>query len=112
MTLRHGPGAREREAERRAGLDAEYVTRFAQRIRELFPGCPSDRAERIAVHACQKYSGRVGRAAPPSVSTKKPFNSRSPRTSATRKPVTTSSCRAASSVGKREIVSGRMSTAY
>src|SRR5881409_2485110 len=42
---------REREAERRAGLDAEYVTRFAQRIRELFPGCPSDRAEGIAVHA-------------------------------------------------------------
>ena len=54
---------REREAELRAGLDAEYVTRFAQRIRELFPGCPSDRADGIAVHACQKYSGRVGRAA-------------------------------------------------
>ena len=54
---------REREAERRAELDAEFVTRFAQRIRELFPGCPSDRAEGIATHACQKYSGRVGRSA-------------------------------------------------
>src|SRR2546425_1692883 len=54
---------RAREAERRAELDAEFVTRFAQRIRELFPGCPSDRAEGIANHACQKYSGRVGRSA-------------------------------------------------
>jgi hypothetical protein len=51
---------REREAERRAELDAEFVTRFAQRIRELFPGCPSDRPEVIATHACQKHSGRVG----------------------------------------------------
>jgi hypothetical protein len=54
---------REREAERRADLDAEFVARFAQRIRELFPGCPPDRAEGIATHACHKYSGRVGRSA-------------------------------------------------
>jgi hypothetical protein len=53
----------EREAERRAGLDAEFVARFAQEARRLFPGCPPDRAEGIANHACQKYSGRVGRSA-------------------------------------------------
>lgn len=54
---------REREAERGAKIDAEFVQRFATRIRELFPRCPSDRAERIARHACEKYSGRVGRSA-------------------------------------------------
>lgn len=54
---------REREAERRAGIDAEFVGRFADRIRELFPRCPPDRAARIATHACQKYSGRLGRSA-------------------------------------------------
>ena len=54
---------REREAERRAELDQEYVTRFAARVRELFPHCPSGREQVIAEHACQKYSGRVGRSA-------------------------------------------------
>lgn len=54
---------REREAERRAELDAEFVARFAQRMRQMFPGCPSNRVEPIATHACQKYSGRVGRSA-------------------------------------------------
>ena len=54
---------REREAERRADLDAEFVARFAARIRQLYPGCPSDRPEQIASHACRKYSGRVGRSA-------------------------------------------------
>lgn len=52
---------REREAERRAGLDQEYVSRFAARVRELFPNCPTGREQDIAEHACQKYSGRVGR---------------------------------------------------
>ncbi len=55
--------SREREAERRADLDQEYVTRFAARLRELFPNCPSGREQVIAEHACQKYSGRVGRSA-------------------------------------------------
>jgi hypothetical protein len=32
-----------REAERRAELDRAYVERFAQRVRELFPGCPAGR---------------------------------------------------------------------
>lgn len=54
---------RGREAERRAELDGEYLARFACRIRELFPACPKDRADAIARHAGQKYSGRVGRSA-------------------------------------------------
>jgi hypothetical protein len=52
-----------REAERRAELDAAFVARFVERIRQLYPGCPPDRPEQIATHACQKYSGRVGRSA-------------------------------------------------
>jgi hypothetical protein len=54
---------REREAERRAELDRAYVERFAERVRQLFPGCPAGREMVIAEHACQKYSGRVGRSA-------------------------------------------------
>ena len=54
---------REREAARRAELDATFVARFAERIRRLYPGCPAGRPEAIAEHACRKYSGRVGRSA-------------------------------------------------
>jgi hypothetical protein len=54
---------RDREAERRAELDRHYVERFAERVRQLFPGCPAGRELVIAEHACQKYSGRVGRSA-------------------------------------------------
>lgn len=54
---------REREAERRAEMDQEYTSRFAERVRELFPNCPTGREQVIAEHACQKYSGRVGRSA-------------------------------------------------
>ena len=54
---------RDREAERRADLDAGFGARFAARIRQLYPGCPPDRPEHISSHACQKYSGRVGRSA-------------------------------------------------
>lgn len=53
----------ERAAERRAELDQEYVLRFAERVRGLFPNCPAGREQVIAEHACQKYSGRVGRSA-------------------------------------------------
>ena len=49
--------SREREAARRAELDEEFVRRFAERIRELFPGCLG-RERSIAKFACQKYSGR------------------------------------------------------
>ncbi len=54
---------REREAERRADLDQQYVARFAARVRELYPHCPAGREMVIAEHACLKYSGRVGRTA-------------------------------------------------
>jgi hypothetical protein len=54
---------REREAERRAELDQQYLQRFAARVRELYPACPVGREVVIAEHACQKYSGRVGRSA-------------------------------------------------
>ncbi len=53
----------ERDAVRRAELDAEYVAKFARRVRELYPGCPEGREIEIAEHACLKYSGRVGRSA-------------------------------------------------
>ncbi len=53
----------EREAARRAELDRHFVERFATRVRELFPECPTVREQEIAEHACRKYSGRVGRSA-------------------------------------------------
>ena len=52
-----------RESARRAVLDHEYVARFEERVRQLFPGCPAGREAVIAEHACLKYSGRVGRSA-------------------------------------------------
>ena len=55
--------ARERAAERRAELDERYVAEFAERLGDLFPGCPVPERQDIAAHACQKYSGRVGRSA-------------------------------------------------
>lgn len=54
---------REREAERRANLDREYVERFARRMRELFPNCPTGTEHAVAEHACLRYSGRVSRSA-------------------------------------------------
>ncbi len=53
----------EREAERRAELDEQYVKRFSERLRECFPGCPHGREKEISEHACLKYSGRIGRSA-------------------------------------------------
>ena len=54
---------REREAERRAELDETFVDRFAARIREAFPRLVTGREQKIAEHACLKYSGRIGRSA-------------------------------------------------
>jgi hypothetical protein len=54
---------RAQSAARRDELDREYVQQFARRIRERYPQCPAKREERIAEHACRKYSGRVGRSA-------------------------------------------------
>ena len=55
--------SRERAALRRDALDGEYVKRFASHVTELYPGCPLAEARAIAEHACEKYSGRVGRSA-------------------------------------------------
>lgn len=59
--------ARERQRKRgelyRAQLDQKYIEQFALRVREVYPGCPSQREFKIAEHACQKYSGRIGRSA-------------------------------------------------
>ncbi len=52
---------KEREASRRAGLDEQFVQQFARKIRELFPRIETGRDQIISEHACQKYSGRVGR---------------------------------------------------
>ena len=52
-----------RSAERRKELDEQYVARFGEGIRELFPNCPANREQAIAEFACLKYSGRVGRSA-------------------------------------------------
>jgi hypothetical protein len=54
---------REREIDRRAELDSQYVDTFAARIKKIFPLCPAGREQEIAAHACRKYSGRVGRSA-------------------------------------------------
>ncbi len=54
---------RERDAERRAAQDAELTARMAARIRELYPGCPPERATEIAAHTAARGSGRVGRSA-------------------------------------------------
>ena len=53
----------ERQAARREELDSRFVASFAARVRDIFPACPSGVEQKIADHACQKYSGRVGRSA-------------------------------------------------
>jgi hypothetical protein len=55
--------ARERAGIAREREDARYVRAFAEQIRAVYPGCPAAEAEVIAGHACQRYSGRVGRSA-------------------------------------------------
>lgn len=54
---------RERAAAHEEELDRHYVERFSAQVRMLFPGCPPGRERVIGEHACQKYSGRVGRSA-------------------------------------------------
>ena len=54
---------RAQSAIRRAELDDEYIRRFAERVREVYPQCPGGRETLIAEHACRKYSGRIGRSA-------------------------------------------------
>src|SRR5438445_5957802 len=53
---------REREQERRAGEDVEFQHKLAAEILRLFPVCPADRAQAIAVHTGSRGNGRGGRA--------------------------------------------------
>ena len=48
---------------RRDEEDNEFVDELAQAIRDQFPACPPDRAARIARHAGERSSGRIGRTA-------------------------------------------------
>ena len=54
---------RRRDAERRVRLDEDYVAAFAWQLRTRYPRCPDGEERIIASRACQKYSGRIGRAA-------------------------------------------------
>ena len=55
--------AREQAALAREQADHQYVVQFTESIRSRYPDCPPGEAEAIAKHACEKYSGRVGRSA-------------------------------------------------
>lgn len=50
-------------AQQRIKQDQTYVENFAQAIRRAYPNCPPNREFKIAEHACEKYSRRVGRTA-------------------------------------------------
>jgi hypothetical protein len=52
---------RVRDGQRRAVEDERFITDLAAEVRMQFPGCPSERALRIAQHAGARSSGRVGR---------------------------------------------------
>jgi hypothetical protein len=52
---------RQRAAETRTIADKKFMDDFAQSIRLTFPYLPKGMEKTIAHHACQKYSGRVGR---------------------------------------------------
>lgn len=54
---------RSRAAEHRKRRDAQFIRSFARAIRERYPNPPVAAEQVIAEHACEKYSGRVGRSA-------------------------------------------------
>ncbi len=54
---------REREKTKRDEKDQKFFEQYSHHIRKLFPGCPVSEEFKIAEHACQKYSSRVGRSA-------------------------------------------------
>jgi len=54
---------RERDAVRRAGEDLKLQAEMAVAITNLYPGCPTERADAIARHAATRGSRRVGRSA-------------------------------------------------
>lgn len=53
----------EKAAIKRMTEDKIYVVEFSVAIRKRYPNCPKNRELAIAKHACEKYSGRVGRTA-------------------------------------------------
>jgi hypothetical protein len=53
----------EKAAVKRIAEDKIYVAEFSVAIRKRYPNCPKNREVDIAKHACEKYSGRVGRTA-------------------------------------------------
>lgn len=62
--LADGPAreqARAKAAVARAAQDVKFQAEFAERIGSQYRGCPRETAIRITRHACEKYSGRVGR---------------------------------------------------
>jgi hypothetical protein len=54
---------RVRQAEGRERRDEAFIRSFAEAIRSRYPAAPPGAEVPIAEHACQKYSGRVGRSA-------------------------------------------------
>lgn len=52
---------RQRDEERRAVADDRFVADLAMAVRTQFPGCPAERADRIARRAGARGSGRIGR---------------------------------------------------
>ena len=54
---------RQREAIKREKKDQKFIEDYANHVRKRFPDCPTREEFKIAEHACQKYSGRVGRSA-------------------------------------------------
>jgi hypothetical protein len=48
---------------RREEEDRQLHEAMARAIREVYPGCPAQEAERIALHAAKRGSGRIGRSA-------------------------------------------------
>lgn len=55
--------ARRRAAVARSMADRAFQEKFAAKIAAQYPGCPHETALLITRHACEKYSGRVGRSA-------------------------------------------------
>lgn len=53
----------EKAAIKRIAEDKTYVAEFSIAIRKRYPKTPKNREVEIAKHACEKYSGRVGRTA-------------------------------------------------
>jgi hypothetical protein len=54
---------RERSAIARTADDLEFVEEFTREILKRYPACPPEEAGRIALHAGERSSGRVGRSA-------------------------------------------------